>query len=124
MNKNNGLVFCRKLVIGILANFFAGWVFCFYFYSEFLILIFFLYFSINLFVIIIKNTKKMMLILTLVDGLCATILLTTFIYVFIFIDVIIGDSGGWLIIYPMGLSIIYFSVSFIRDIITMRKMET
>jgi len=121
MNKDNGLIFCRKLAIFILANFLSGCVFCLFFHFELLILIFILYFLINLIAIILINTKEMMLILTLIDGLSVTVLLTTFVYLLIFINVIIGDSGGWLVIYPMLLSIIYFSVSFIRDILTMKK---
>jgi len=126
MNKNNSLIFCRKSAICILANFLSGLVVYSFFPLWFLILIFIfiLYFSINLLAIVLRNTKKMMLILTLIDGLFSAVLLTTFVYVFIFTDTIIGDSGGWVITNPMGLSIIYFSVSFIRDILKMKKMET
>jgi hypothetical protein len=58
----------------------------------------------------------MMLILTIIDGLFFVVLLITLVCMFVFIDDAEMGSHGWLVIYPMGLSIIYFSVSFIKDI--------
>jgi len=68
-----------------------------------------------------EHFLPMMLLLTIIDGLLLTVLLITLVCLFVFIDPGEMASHGAIVIYPMGLSIIYFSVSFIRDIITMRK---
>ena len=120
MNKNNVLIFCRKLALCILANFLGGWVFTWFFDFRFLILLFIFYFLINLIAIILINTKEMMIILTLFDGLFFTGLLITLICLFIFIDSVEMASHGAIVTYPIVLSIIYFTVSFIRGILKIK----
>ena len=124
MNKNGDLIFTRKILSGILANIFSGIVFCIFFPFWILIPIILLYISINFIAIVIKNTKKMILIIVFIDGLFFIGLLIILISIYIFIDEAERNSHGFLVIYPTVLSIIYFSIVFIRGIITVRKIKT
>jgi hypothetical protein len=110
--------FIKKMIVWLLANILSGFVLSIFFTVPVIVILYLSYFLINFVAILIKRTKKYFLILTLINGISLLFLIITLICIYLFIDEIELASHGVIVIYPLGLSIIYFLFVFIIDMIS------
>ena len=122
------LLFFGKIILMILLNIPIGYVFWgFVNLRNIMVIIFSVYFVINLYIFMILYTKKVINILKNID----IILLGSFLIIFvggiilmlIFINPIEAASHGGLFYIPVGFTVIYFFIAYVIDKLIIKKLK-
>ncbi|MDR2717477.1 MAG: hypothetical protein LBB89_05370 [Treponema sp.] len=120
-------MFIGKMLLMILLNFFSGYILFDINLGYIVLIIFSAYFAFNLYILVILYTKKTVNILKWFDTILLIILIITFtvvfVYALLFVDEVERNSHGALIIIPLVLSIIYFLIAFVIDILIYNKQS-
>ena len=112
----NSNIFIGKIISAILMNILS--IVVLYLFNLFFIpiIVFTTYFIINYFAFY-KMKYKYILTSIIIDGLLLIAIIVMFVLIFTFVDFVERASHGAIVIYPLGISFIYFFVVFIFDII-------
>jgi hypothetical protein len=120
IKSNNIPVFIGKILLMVILNYFTGYILFDINLGYIFIIIFSINFFFNIYALIIQYTSKTINILKWFDTI---ILLIFIILIILFFTLVHSSDNGALVIYPLGLSIICFSILLFIDIKIMKKIK-